>query len=123
MGGVLVIVDIHSGKLVGDVTLKDIDGDTKSAHVRIAIAKAELYGKGYARNAMIALLEYSFHELELNRIELEVFSFNERAIRLYKSLGFVEEGRKRQAYRDEHGLLHDVVLMSILACEWPLKIA
>jgi len=47
------------------------------------------------------------------RIELEVFASNVRAIALYETLGFVREGMKRRA-RKLDGAYDDVVLMALL---------
>ena len=47
------------------------------------------------------------------RIELEVFASNVRAIALYETLGFVREGVKRRA-RKLDGAYDDVVLMALL---------
>ena len=48
---------------------------------------------------------------------LSVFSFNERAIRAYRKVGFLVEGRSRDAiFRD--GRYWDELQMSILAEEW-----
>jgi RimJ/RimL family protein N-acetyltransferase len=47
------------------------------------------------------------------RIELEVFASNVRAIALYETLGFVREGVKRRA-RKLDGVYDDVVLMALL---------
>jgi RimJ/RimL family protein N-acetyltransferase len=50
------------------------------------------------------MLDHAFGTLGLHRIGLSVFSFNERAIRSYKSCGFVMEGRAREAiWRDGRG--------------------
>jgi len=114
----LIIVDNTSHEAVGDITLLDVDQQNSAALVRIALSRADFYGKGYARNAMEALLNYAFSEGGINRVELEVYPFNDRAIQLYRKLGFVEEGRKRQAYRDVEGVFHDVIVMSFLAADW-----
>ena len=55
-----------------------------------------------------------------DRIELGVYSHNERAIALYKRSGFVEEGRKREAWKLD-GMTSDVIDMAILLQErpWP----
>ena len=60
---------------------------------------------------------HAFEELNLHRVSLRVYTFNERAMKSYAKLGFVEEGRLRQAMF-RHGAWHDVVLMAILADEW-----
>ncbi len=53
-----------------------------------------------------------YNELNLHRVFLKVFTFNERAVKLYEKLGFVTEGKMREAlYRE--GKWHDM-MMSIL---------
>ena len=58
-----------------------------------------------------------FEDLGMHRVELVVFDFNSPAIRLYTKLGFVEEGRLRdaRAMGDEFWSLYQ---MSILEDEW-----
>lgn len=76
-----------------------------------------MWGKGIGKAAMALILEYAFHELNLHRVFLQVFSFNERAIRLYEKMGFVNEGRQRHAlYRG--GDWHDIIMMSMLKHEY-----
>jgi len=48
---------------------------------------------------------------------LGVFSFNERAVRLYERLGFVREGVNREAYYLDYKW-HDRILFSVLEKEW-----
>jgi RimJ/RimL family protein N-acetyltransferase len=48
---------------------------------------------------------------------LGCFSFNERALRLYKRLGFVREGVNREAYYYDLKW-HDRILFSMLQSEW-----
>ena len=50
-------------------------------------------------------------------MELEVFSYNDRALRCYEGLGFTREGVRREA-RYHDGTYHDALQMSILATEW-----
>ena len=53
---------------------------------------------GEAGDALLnEILDLADHWLMLVRVELEVFSDNEGAIRLYESLGFQKEGLKRMA--------------------------
>lgn len=51
-------------------------------------------------------------ELGLEKVELEVFSSNERAIALYRNLGFQEEGRKKRG-RFVDGIYDDILLMAL----------
>lgn len=52
-------------------------------------------------------------ERGLTRIELSVRHDNERAIALYRKLGFAEEGRKRNAMRVD-GVYYDQIFMALL---------
>jgi RimJ/RimL family protein N-acetyltransferase len=63
------------------------------------------------------LVDYGFNTLNMNRIELSVFEFNIRAYKSYHKVGFVEEGRKRQA-RYHNGKYYDEIIMSILREDW-----
>ena len=74
-------------------------------------------GKGYGREALNWALDYTFRYAGLHRMEISTVGFNERAIALYKSVGFVEEGRKRKcAFFDMQW--HDYVEMSMLEEEY-----
>jgi RimJ/RimL family protein N-acetyltransferase len=75
------------------------------------------FGKGYGSEAMRLMLDYGFGILNLHRIELDVFAFNERAIRAYEKLGFQKEGIKRDCLFYEYEY-HDAIIMSILADEF-----
>lgn len=52
-------------------------------------------GQGLGWALMAALLDYADRWAQVLRIELHVYADNERAIRLYESLGFETEGRLR----------------------------
>ena len=73
--------------------------------------------KGYGTEAILWALRWGFQQANLHRIGLTVYAYNERAFELYKCLGFVSEGRKRQSiwidgrYWDEH-------ILSMLEGEW-----
>jgi RimJ/RimL family protein N-acetyltransferase len=73
--------------------------------------------QGYGTDAMRLMVDYGFRELGLHRIDLTVLSFNTRAIAAYRKVGFVEEGRAREAVFHD-GQWYDRVSMAILAGEW-----
>ncbi len=71
-------------------------------HVRLArllIGPPELRGQGYGTAMVRALLDVAFSELEVRRVELEVYALNVGAQRVYESLGFIREGVRRDAVR------------------------
>jgi RimJ/RimL family protein N-acetyltransferase len=63
------------------------------------------------------LVRHGFGTLNLNRIYLRVYADNKRAIHTYEKVGFVHEGRLRQAAY-KHGSYCDVLFMSVLREEW-----
>lgn len=62
-------------------------------------------------------MEFAFEEIKLHRLELDVFSFNLRAIRAYEKAGFKHEGVLRDAIKDGDHYADDI-LMAILEDEW-----
>ncbi|WP_353048582.1 GNAT family protein [Exiguobacterium sp. s127] len=103
-------------RLIGIVSLEDILWSNGTAWLMIGIDLSET-GKGYGRKALQLLLRYAFYELNLERIQLTVFAYNERAIALYERLGFVHEGTYRQFLKRD-GKRHDMLLYGLLQTEW-----
>ncbi|WP_404451769.1 GNAT family N-acetyltransferase [Virgibacillus necropolis] len=102
---------------IGDIAMLDINHQNQNAIVRISIFDKEFWGDGYGTEAMSLLLEFGFDILNLHRIGLDVFAFNDRAIKSYKKLGFKQEG----IIRDElfyDGKFHDSILMGVLRKEY-----
>jgi RimJ/RimL family protein N-acetyltransferase len=112
-----LIRTLQDDRLIGFVGLWVDEWSRGEAEVGIGIGDRESWGKGFGTDAMQAILRYGFTELNLNRITLEVFDYNARAIRSYEKAGFTLEGRVRKAlYRD--GSRADFVFMGILREEW-----
>ena len=104
-------------RLIGTCALSQLDSDNGSALYHITIGEKDFWGQGYGTDATRLMLDHAFGTLNLHRIGLSVFSFNERAIRSYRSCGFLIEGRAREAiWRD--GRWWDEVSMSILQSDW-----
>lgn len=106
-----------SGRLIGTCALSQLDGDNGSALFHITIGERDCWGRGYGSEATALMLEHAFANLGLHRVALSVFSFNVRALRAYRRLGFITEGRAREAiWRD--GRFWDEILMSMLEDDW-----
>ncbi len=112
-----VVCLFEDDRAVGVVDLHGIDLVNGKAELGILIGDAADTGKGYGGDAIRALLAFGFEQLRLERVELLVFAFNEGARRLYRRLGFVEEGISRHAIWID-GAFVDDVRMSMLADEW-----
>ncbi len=104
-------------KIIGEVVLNEIDLDIKSAHYRICIFYSEYLSKGFGSFATKSILNFAFNHLKLQRVALEVFSFNERAIKTYEKAGFVHEGKLRNAVKQKDGY-GDILCMAILLDEY-----
>ncbi|KAI1103041.1 putative GNAT family acetyltransferase [Jackrogersella minutella] len=106
------------GKQVGIICLKS--NPPRLAHHRwseISIDIAREYrGKGYGGEAILWSLWYGFQMAGLHRVQIQSFSFNEGAMRLYDRLGFKEEGRQRDSMWFNGGW-HDNVLYGMLEDE------
>lgn len=108
---------LESDQLIGFVSLWAGNGSNAEGWVGIGLGERAYWGKGYGTDAMRLLLRYAFHELNLERVSLEAFAYNARAIRSYEKAGFRHEGLQRAAMRRE-GKRLDVVSMGILRTEW-----
>ncbi|MBP7686890.1 MAG: GNAT family N-acetyltransferase [Thermoflexales bacterium] len=104
-------------RLIGFVALDGINWPHGDSFVGIGIGDRAYWGKGYGTDAMRVLLRYAFTELNLSRLSLNVFSYNQRAIRSYEKAGFVVEGRQRQALQRD-GQYHDLIFMGVLRDDW-----
>lgn len=113
----LMIMTQDSDQLIGEVVLNDMDPVNRFANIRIGIGGQANRGKGYGTEALLLMLEYAFGTLHLHRVELGVFSFNDRAIHVYEKIGFKREGVQRDVLYLNHQY-HDSIMMSILEHEF-----
>lgn len=102
---------------IGNIGLKEIDKKKGNAECFIEIGESRFRGKGFGYDAMRLLLNYTFIDLALVNLELDVLEFNAHAIRLYKRLGFMTIGPSFWHY-DEFGIYWRVLNMSISASDF-----
>lgn len=111
------IEDLETGLYLGGCGLNVVDWKNGHGTVGIFIGQEAYLGRGYGTDAMRVLVDFLFNETNLNKICLNVFSFNERAVKSYKKCGYVVEGTLRQQlFRG--GQYHDELRMGILRSEW-----
>lgn len=75
------------------------------------------WGRGIMTEAMRAVIEFGFEEMELNRIEADASAENIASIRVLEKLGFQREGVEREQYY-ENGHFHDLILFALLKREY-----
>ena len=75
--------------------------------------KADFWNKGYATEALKAVIEFGFNDLNINRIEAEVMQGNTASESVLTKLGFIKEGILREwvHWNDKH---YDMTMFSIL---------
>jgi len=113
-------VEIPDGggwRLIGNSGFHQVDSVSHSAEVGIMLGDKSIWNQGYGTEVMKLLLKHGFETLNLNRIWLHVYEGNRWAIRTYEKIGFIHEGRKRQALY-KNGKYQDILFMSILRSEW-----
>jgi RimJ/RimL family protein N-acetyltransferase len=111
-GNLLLLADVQ-GKLVGMLNF--------STHRKRKLSHAGEFGmsilkefrdQGIGRMLLNALLTWTSKQPALERLELNVFAGNARAIHLYRSVGFEEQGRSRNAIKFSDGRYDDLILMA-----------
>ena len=105
------------GRPVGRIGLNNVRPRDRMASLYIFVGEREVWGQGYGHDALMTLLAYGFDSLNLRQIELWTLADNERALRLYKKSGFVEDGRLRDRSWIE-GRYIDHLVLSITADEF-----
>ena len=112
-----VISKKDDNKKIGTIGLSGIDYRNQKAEYGILIGEKQECGKGYAQEVSIAVINYAFSELNLQKIKLSVFTDNAIAINLYEKLGFKEEGIwRKEIYKNAS--FKDVMVMAIFKEEW-----
>lgn len=96
--------------------LRPLRMHTRDCEVGISLVGPQ-QNKGYGAEAINWALDWAFRSADMRRVTIVCFGFNERAVYLYKKLGFVEEGRKRA--RVYHNLRwYDEINLGMLRSEW-----
>lgn len=112
-----VIAFKDTEEYIGQIDLFRIDWKNRSTELGIVIGIKEYHGKGYGTEAIKILQDFVFNRLNINRLQLEVHDFNERAYKCYLKCGFKEEGRLREKCF-VNGRYSDTIYMSVLKREY-----
>lgn len=103
------------GERAGIVELVEIDYIHRGAEFQIIVNPAH-QGRGYARAATVAALDYAFAVLNLHKVYLIVAVENVKAIHVYEKVGFVTEGELREEFFAD-GRYRNALRMGILQHE------
>jgi len=107
-----LIVAESRGQIVGMIVFRS-KSTKRLSHTRsfTAMVKKEYRNQGIGKLLIKELLNWAEHNTLIEKVSLGVLSTNQRAIELYKSMGFVEEGRKIKKVKFSDDLYVDDILM------------
>ncbi len=111
----LVLVAVSDDQVIASAGLHGVGQQIRRRHVAslgISVA-SQAQGQGVGTALMAALTRYADNWAQLLRIELTVYTDNDRAIRLYRKFGFEEEGVRR-AFALRDGVYVDALGMARL---------
>lgn len=100
-------------KSIGTVDLFDFDPVHERAGVGILIADQENRMRGFAFESLSILIRYAFETLHLHQLYCNISNDNQASLKLFKKLGFLDVGIKRDWLRDGNGWL-DVHLFQLI---------
>lgn len=107
----------NSNKIVGTIGLGPIDMKNNNLILGLSIYDSKNRGKGFGSEAITLATDFAFLELNVHRVYLGCFNFNEKAAVLYERLGFKLEGVNRSfVYRN--GNYYDEIIFGICREDW-----
>lgn len=110
------ICRIEDDELLGSLAVYGINYQNSTCEIGLIVAD-DVKRQGYGYEAMKVIIEFVFNYLPMNKIKLQVFSFNAAAINLYQRLGFSHEGTlKEEIFR--FGTYHDLENYALLRSDW-----
>ena len=116
-GDVRLAIETKEGVHIGMCGLHRARPEDRGAELGIMIGDKSFWSNGYGTDTVRTLLHFAFEQINMHKVALGVFEFNERAMACYRKCGFVDEGRFREEYFQD-GRYWDVARMSILRGEW-----
>jgi RimJ/RimL family protein N-acetyltransferase len=109
------VTESASGRLLGDVAA-GIDADPRLARIGFTLAPAA-QGRGFATEAVVALLDYLFRTRGKHRVSADCDPRNRASVRLLERLGFRCEAHHRRSAWSK-GEWTDEAVYALLSDEW-----
>ena len=96
---------------IGNASIHDIDWVSRTAWFGLFIGEPTAWNRGFGSDAIETLVRFAFDDMNLQKMRINVFDYNERAKHVLETRGFVQEGKlARDFYRE--GTWHDIVILS-----------
>ncbi|UQA61649.1 GNAT family N-acetyltransferase [Polyangium aurulentum] len=106
----------HDDQIVGTCGFNEWSKAHRWAELAYDLAQAH-WGKGWMRQAVAAVLQWTYGQDQVDRVHAFVRVDNRRSERLLERSGFVREGRLR-SYRVCRGQPHDYYIYGLLRSDW-----
>ena len=103
----------EGGRHLGCASLHDPDWDLRAFGIGYWL-RASAVGRGYATEATHLLVDLAFAQLGARRVELRCDARNEASRRVAERVGFVLEGRRRNAFLDQDGEPADELVFALV---------
>lgn len=116
----LGIFDRKTNRHIGNIKLEPIDWQKKTARFGTLIGNKAYWNNGYGTEASRLILKYAFEEMGLEKVDLGVIEYNQRAINCYKKSGFKVREIVPKCLNHE-GVIYDNVMMEISKEEFEEK--
>jgi RimJ/RimL family protein N-acetyltransferase len=99
---------------IGNASLHAIDWVSRTAAFGLFIGDPASWNRGFGTDAIRTLVRFAFEEMNLRKLKVNVFDYNDRAKHVLEAIGFQQEGKlAREFYRG--GEYHDLVIFSIFS--------
>lgn len=102
--------------VIGDDGVQAVTAQNRNVGIGLSLLRG-YQGQGYGREALDWALDWCFRHAGMHTVSLGTASFNTRAADLYRNMGFVAEGKRREViYFDRKW--YDSLLFSMTEHEW-----
>lgn len=110
-----IIEELETHDVIGGCGINAMNRKNSVATIGIWLGR-EYHGKGFASDTLRVLCSFIFDELNINKINLNYFEFNDAGKKCYESVGFVQEGiHRKEIFR--YGKYHDKISMGLFKNE------
>jgi diamine N-acetyltransferase len=109
----LMIDHIEDKKTIGTIDVFDFDSFHKRAGIGILIANESYRRKGYATMSLTCLINYCSKTLQLHQLYCNIMANNSESINLFKKLGFVQAGIKKDWIQTSNGYIDELMFQLI----------
>jgi ribosomal-protein-alanine N-acetyltransferase len=112
------VVSKETGQVIGFLNYHHREVQNARLEIGYILARS-FWGRGLASEAVSALLDHCFDDLQANRVEALIDPNNGASVRLAERIGFqLESGPMRQRLKMPDGRFADILMYGLLAADW-----